>query len=82
MLELTNLKSGNVELTEQEKQQVYGGAIAGLTSAAVTVGDIGVRAFFGQPLDSAYFAGQASRAAIGAGLGFAFGGPKGAALDS
>lgn len=82
MLELKNLKSSNVKLTEQEKQQVCGGAIAGLTSAAITVGDIGVRAFYRQPLDSAYFASQASRAAIGTGLGFAFGGPKGAALDS
>lgn len=83
MLEITNLKSNNLELTEQEKQEVYGGAIAGLGATAVTVGDIGIKAYFNpSSLNSEYFASAASRAAITTGLGFAFGGVKGAALDS
>ena len=83
MLQITNLKPNNVELTKQEKQEVCGGILTGATITAATVGEIGVKAWYNpSSLNSEYFANAASRLAIYSGLGFAFGGPKAAALNS
>lgn len=82
MLELTNLKS-NVDLNDKELKDVCGGAATFAAGTAITVGDIGIRALLSpSTLDSTYWATRASQLAIGTGVGYAFGGAAGAALES
>lgn len=80
MLKITDLKSSNLELSEQEKQEVCGGAVGGGTALISSLGQ------------SAYLAPwngfgyrNLGAALIGAGVGAAggaiLGGPLGASLS-
>ncbi|KST65241.1 hypothetical protein [Mastigocoleus testarum] len=82
MLELTNLKPSNVELTEEETEKLYGGAAGFVAGVANTVWDVGVNGWYDpSAINGKFWTSSLGKIGIATGIGAAFGGPKGAALE-
>lgn len=83
MLEITNdLKSNNIELTQMEAEKVYGGAVGFVAGVANTIWDVGVNGYYDPAaVNGKFWVSSLGKIGIATGLGAAFGGPKGAALE-